>query len=294
MECRNWDSFAGWWSSGAWETRTEFINSVTSSYDNHYRDRRYAYRLCKLNDGGVLYQGVQQELPVTLLDNYWNRGCGGNTALNYIGEWYSSTHADRTFHYKCEQLRPEYILDSCEWSTNFVNNRGETFNYECPNDGVIRTVESIHVDEVDRRWKYECCRIKYSTFLPDDIVSMTCDEPLYYENDYQGGLVIQPSVSSPYFLNGISSIHVHEIDRQFKFRRCKPLNIDSKAYTVVTPLTRAEAGTNWKKSCVGLNGGNSVVVGIESYYDSGKRDRTFIIKCGDLGMLYLIYFYVFI
>jgi hypothetical protein len=282
MSC-GWTGYNNWDSSQKVNLQSDFLAGQYSYHDNGKEDRKYKWKYCKASGESSMQKGSDIVLTGTWYNWSWRRGCGGNTALNYVYSNHDNVKEDRRFGFKCSQINNKYKLDECTWTTNWVNNWDSVLNFECNNNGLVRTVESYHDNgKQDRRWKFECCRLALSDFSDDEITDMDCTEPNYYENDWDGSLNISPTT---YFLNGINSYHNNDKeDRLFRFRRCRPNESDdtSTAFSDTVTLDTTSYDAKWTKSCSGYNNGNSAMVGLESWHSNSKEDRQFKFTCGHL------------
>ena len=63
---------------------------------------------------------------------------------------------DRQWTFSCTSLTSGYRLTDCQWS-GYINYWDAGMNYNCPNDGLIRTITSHHNNgREDRRFRFEC------------------------------------------------------------------------------------------------------------------------------------------
>ena len=151
-----WTGYNNWDSTQVVSLNNEFLSGQSSYHSNSKEDRRYKWEYCRISgQSSGLQTGSDIQLVDTWYDYEWRRGCGGNTALNYLYSWHSNNKEDRQFRFKCSQINYAYTLDQCYWTSNYVNDWDGSLNFECNNNGLIRTAESVHSNsKEDRRWKF--------------------------------------------------------------------------------------------------------------------------------------------
>lgn len=133
----DWDG-----SMNAYDSRV-FFSGAESYHDNHREDRRFKFRYCKPS-GVSVSTSASITLPYTWYDASWERGCGGNTAISKAVSNHDNGREDRRWQFRCTPLPSNYILASCAWTGSYVNEWDAPMNYECPGNGVIRTIKSYH------------------------------------------------------------------------------------------------------------------------------------------------------
>ena len=169
----SYDSSDVWYKSGYY-----LINGMDSYHSNSKEDRIFKMRYCRSSSS--TYRGLSsyQTLPYTDWDDYWIRGCGGNSALYYVYSYHDNGKEDRRFQVRCADVGNNNVqLTDCGWYGYYPGNFDDRINMECPNNGVVRSIESYHDNgSEDRKYKFECCRMIESDVY---IVSMTT-----YTNDF--------------------------------------------------------------------------------------------------------------
>ncbi|XP_060079471.1 hemagglutinin/amebocyte aggregation factor-like [Ylistrum balloti] len=129
-------------------------------------------------------------------DNPMNFSCVGNTTLRHLSSQHSNSHEDRVWSMGCYPAVA--MVYDCQW-TGYVNDFDQPFDYECPGEGFINGVRSIHDNgRCYRRWAFQCCYVN------------DFDQPFDYECPGEG------------FINGVRSIHDNgSEDRRWAFQCCK-------------------------------------------------------------------------
>jgi len=255
----------------------DFLNGQYSYHSNGAEDRRFKWRWCNPTTDTSPQTGSDISLAQTKYDEEWYRGCGGNSALFYASSTHSNHNEDRLWTFKCSAIDNKFMLrpQDCSYS-GYRNNYDAVVNYNCPNNGVIRTIHSIHSNGAeDRRWEFECCRMANNEYTPE---SMTCIEDSNYRNSWDGSAEAD---RVGYFINGQYSYHSNGAeDRRFKWRWCKPA-VSSFAYTEEQTLSKTSHDATWTRSCGDFNDGHAAIIGIEqSTHSNSKEDREWIFKCG--------------
>ena len=159
MNC--WQSdYVNDWDLGmnAYNDQYVFFNGIYSYHEDWRGDRRYKFRYCKPSDLTMTTAG-SINLPTTIYDEEWERGCGGNSALSQAISHHDNGKEDRQWVFRCTPLPQFYRITDCEW-TGYMNEWDGIMNYDCPNDGLLRTIQSYHDNsKEDRRFRFECCRV---------------------------------------------------------------------------------------------------------------------------------------
>eukprot|EP01084_Bolivina_argentea_P016936 31625_1 len=128
---------------------------MESYHDNSKEDRRTTIRYCKTQPSSI---SDKQTLPYTEYDASWKRGCGGGSAIFYAYSVHNNDKEDRKFQFKCAVPSDDFILGSCEWGGYYPINFDGDIDEDCPNNGVMRTIESYHSNShEDRKFRFECC-----------------------------------------------------------------------------------------------------------------------------------------
>merc|ERR1719361_2366202 len=129
-----------------------FMNGVYYSYHNdHHEDRRWKYNYCKPPDKA--YVGNRQQ-PKTGYDSTFTIDCGANGALIGGTSSHNDHHEDREWIWYCGDLdTSKYYLSDCNGWTGWINGWDASFSFYCPNNGVMRAIDSYHDNHhEDRRW----------------------------------------------------------------------------------------------------------------------------------------------
>jgi len=141
----------------------KFLSGMYSYHSNSREDRKFKWKYCEPYSHPQI-SGVSA-LSKTSYDDQWERRCsgrnGGNSALVGATSWHSNYREDRQWKFYCGNVDNKYYLNNayCSW-TNYVNNWDQAVNYNCPSNGIIRTISSYHHNgHEDRRWRFECCRV---------------------------------------------------------------------------------------------------------------------------------------
>lgn len=139
-----------------------FLNGMDSNHENHYEDREFMWRYCRPSSDSTPIEGTQS-LSQTPYDDEWTRSCatinGGNAAMVGAYSTHSNYYEDRLWTWYCGKLDSSFSLTDCGWS-GIVNDWDEDVNFECTNNGLIRSIWSDHDDYYeDRKWNFECCRV---------------------------------------------------------------------------------------------------------------------------------------
>ncbi|KAH9491656.1 hypothetical protein Btru_030606 [Bulinus truncatus] len=125
---------------------------------------------------------------------------------------HNNHHEDRIWNFTCSAPPHGAKLSTCEWS-GYVNQYDQLVNYQCPGEGMICGIESVHDNRhEDRIWSYFCC-------APIGFITHGC-ELTPYVNTYDN--LLNYRVPDDYILRGVDSVHDnHHEDRIFKFDVCK-------------------------------------------------------------------------
>ena len=223
-------------------------------------------------------------LPITNYDEEWERGCGGNAALSRAQSHWSSTTNDRQWTFRCTPLTSNYRMIDCQW-TEYVNEWEGIMNYNCPNDGLLRTVQSIHDNtKEDRRFRFECCRVIENSY---SYPAMTSIKDINFVAAWQHTF---DNRQNAYFLCGQESEHSNQYeDRAFKWKKCKPATGSGAFIEATYNVAVTESDNEWSRSCGCINNGNAAMTGVLSSFDHTIipfRDRLFTFQCGRLVTKY--------
>eukprot|EP01083_Nonionella_stella_P031050 85057_1 len=259
-----WDAPLVWYKSGY------FFNGMESYHDNSKEDRRTTIRYCKTNPSSII---DGQNLPYTEWDASWRRGCGGGSAIYWAYSIHDNGREDRIFAISCGATSNDFILGSCEWRGYYPTNFDGNIHADCPNNGVMRTIESYHSDyHEDRKFKFECCRVYQN---PYNYPSMICSENNFYTNEWDAS---HDAIKGGYFLSGMESYHHNDVeDRRFKWKFCKP---SSGSYIGQEVMDETGYDSTWTKTCNVYNGGNSAMIRAVSHHHNHYEDRRWTFTCG--------------
>ncbi|XP_076468374.1 dermatopontin-like [Babylonia areolata] len=138
--------------------------------------------------------------------------CPANTFLSHVNSMHNNDKEDRVWDLGCAAVPlEEAITQNCAW-TNYVNQYDQPVTYQCPNEGFITGMASVHDNgHEDRRFQFRCCDVAgtllHSCYFTD------------WENDWDG--ILDFIVPSGKILRGVDSFHRNDKeDRRFKFEIC--------------------------------------------------------------------------
>eukprot|EP01083_Nonionella_stella_P145165 454346_1 len=98
----------------------------------------------------------------------WVRICPKNGALTR----FTYTIANDQFDFECAKLFNAFTSTDCAW-TGYLNHFHTDFDLNCPNDGVIRGVDSYKSAQLnDRRFKLFCCALKRQPYVKDSTIQI--------------------------------------------------------------------------------------------------------------------------
>eukprot|EP01083_Nonionella_stella_P128771 390253_1 len=170
MTCQSDSGYQNGWDSTLSVSSTEyFMSGVYSVHSNEKEDRLYKFDWCK-PENNVAFESTQS-LSLTAYDATWTQDCGdlndGDAALMGVYSRHDNGHEDRQFQWKCGLLdSTKYTLGDCVSSSGWENTWDGVLNFECENDGVLRSVTSAHNNDVeDRLFKFECCTVQIKSGL---------------------------------------------------------------------------------------------------------------------------------
>ncbi|CAC5398114.1 unnamed protein product [Mytilus coruscus] len=123
---------------------------------------------------------------------------------------HNNRREDRRWAFECKSTGGQHSY--CSWTSNYVNDWDEFFNYQCSNDGFICGMRSIHHNKKeDRRFMFKCCQISGKTLSE-------CSKT--YRNDFDKPFTV--NVPSGFVIRSVSSTHSNKYeDRQFSWELCK-------------------------------------------------------------------------
>ncbi|XP_059156033.1 dermatopontin-like isoform X1 [Physella acuta] len=160
----------------------------------------------------LTFMTLQCHAWMTEYDQHFKIECPAGQTIKTLESIHDNGKEDRVWNFGCATPPHGAILSACEWS-GYKNSYDQLLEFQCPNDGIITGVESIHDNgHEDRMWGFQCCN-------PDGHVSHAC-EYTPYVNQYDQMLTYR--VPDGMVLRGVTSVHDngHE-DRIFKFDICK-------------------------------------------------------------------------
>lgn len=153
-------------------------------------------------------------------DNDWDRPlsvtCGSRKSINRIYSTHDNGKEDRRWDIECSNLPGVASLlrlrETCSWTSHYVNDWDYPFNYNCPHNGYITGMYSVHDNgKEDRRWKFRCCSLQ-SHHTQD------CLSKMANEWDQQMNFRVPYS----YVLTGVFSYHSNsKEDRLYQYRYCR-------------------------------------------------------------------------
>lgn len=157
---------------------------------------------------------VTSALLVTAVNDYHDPmefSCKDNNTLRHISSHHANNREDRVWSMGCYHGISQVY--NCQW-TDYVNLYDQPFDFECPGEGFINGLRSIHDNgPKDRRWAFQCCKLK-------DHVRHDCRDTGFL-NKYDGDLNYTTTQNNQLF-HGWISVHDngHE-DRIFDFEVCE-------------------------------------------------------------------------
>eukprot|EP00483_Globobulimina_turgida_P010854 UN10875 len=81
---------------------------------------------------------------------------------------------DRRWTFTCGILSSAHKLVNCGW-TGYLNEWDAALNFDCPSNGVIRSIWSRHDNgREDRLWRFECCQ-----FVSNNNVGFSGKAPVF-------------------------------------------------------------------------------------------------------------------
>ncbi|XP_059156038.1 dermatopontin-like [Physella acuta] len=160
----------------------------------------------------LTFMTLQCHAWMTEFDQHFKIECPAQQFVKTLESIHDNGKEDRVWNFGCHILPHSAHVSGCEWS-GYKNNYDELLEFQCPNDGVITGVESIHDNHFeDRKWSFKCCN-------PIGYVTHAC-EFTPYVNQYDQMLTYR--VPDGMVLRGVNSVHSnHNEDRIFKFDICK-------------------------------------------------------------------------
>eukprot|EP01084_Bolivina_argentea_P062101 113555_1 len=180
---------------------SNFINGQYSVHDNNREDRRFKWKWCKPSGISKVYTSEVQ-LDTTAYDEEFVRSCScindGHAALIYAHYTHSDSTEDRIWTFKCGIIHSSYKIVNCGYS-GYLNNYDGVLNYNCPQNGVVRSIWSKHSNsKEDRLWSFECCQIASASSVPTAKISpmdhIDVDQEFKFddENDYDDHIPNSP------------------------------------------------------------------------------------------------------
>ncbi|KAL8591017.1 hypothetical protein ACOMHN_021782 [Nucella lapillus] len=165
---------------------------------------RFALTLCCVSVGALGW--------INNYDQPEHFQCRTGQFLSHINSIHHNHYEDRRWNFGCSPLPlGEAISRNCSW-TGYVNAFDQPLTFQCPADGFITGMDSVHDNHYeDRRFKFQCCQapdaIPHACYFTD------------WENSFDG--ILDFRVPQDKILRGINSYHQnHYEDRRFKFEIC--------------------------------------------------------------------------
>lgn len=154
-------------------------------------------------------------------DNDWDEQLSvtcesSRKSINRIQSIHDNGAEDRRWDIECSDLPGieslRWFRETCSWTSHYVNDWDEAFNYNCPYDGYITGMISIHDNgPEDRRWKFRCCSLQSHH-------TQSCLSKMANEWDQQMNFRVPDS----YVLTGVFSYHSNKKeDRLYQYRYCR-------------------------------------------------------------------------
>jgi len=136
-----------------------FLAGQYSYHSNNREDRKFKWKYCKPDIADSSPLNSKSTMSTTNYDDAWRRGCGTNRALYRAYSTHSNNKEDRQWSFSCATLDNQFALECADY-TWYVNSYDGIVNYNCPGNGLIQGIESVHNnDREDRIWKFKCCRV---------------------------------------------------------------------------------------------------------------------------------------
>jgi len=154
-----------------------FLAGMESNHDNRKGDREFSWTYCRFYSDTIQ---TYIALPETAYQQQWQRDCAaentGDAALIGAISYHDNHHEDRRWTFYCGHLKSGYETYECGWS-NYVNQFDEDVSGKCPNDGIMRGISSYYdVGYEDRRWRFECCRVRSTATNPAQMNAKEADD----------------------------------------------------------------------------------------------------------------------
>ncbi|CAL1540932.1 unnamed protein product, partial [Lymnaea stagnalis] len=92
---------------------------------------------------------------MTQLGTEWTFECPPGTSLKMLLSAPVFQNHDRLWNFTCSATDAKIANATCEWS-DYANDFNKLFNFQCPDDGIIKGIESTY-NGYDRRYKFLCC-----------------------------------------------------------------------------------------------------------------------------------------
>ncbi|XP_060065774.1 hemagglutinin/amebocyte aggregation factor-like [Ylistrum balloti] len=135
-------------------------------------------------------------------DDPMDFSCQGNKTLRHLSSHHSNHHEDRVWSMGCYDAVA--MVHNCQW-TGYVNDFDQPFDFECPGEGFINGVRSIHDNgHEDRRWAFQCCTMQGR-------IRQDCQDTGFV-NSYDGGLSVTTDHNNKNFHGWIS---IHDNDHEY-------------------------------------------------------------------------------
>eukprot|EP01084_Bolivina_argentea_P083135 150530_1 len=140
-----------------------YLCGQDSYHNNGREDRRFKWKRCRPSSGNAWqHWQATQALSQTDWDAEWSKTCAclneGNAAMIKGSSYHDNGREDRVWTFTCGILTNSYKLVNCGWS-GYLNNWDGSLKFDCPSNGVIRSIWSRHDNgREDRQWRFECCQ----------------------------------------------------------------------------------------------------------------------------------------
>lgn len=192
MICEEDDDYDNEWELDSVEGWTDYLfNGMDSYHSNTYQDRKFKWRHCKPSSPhssiGEFIVGGSKSIKLDETDNCgkggtkWRRTCqdinGGHSGIHRIEQTFCNKMEDRRWDIYCGLLDTsahQLDQDSCEWYAadgGWLNWFNDAVDFECPDDGIMRGIESeFWESKDDRRFRIECCKLIDISYSFTDII----------------------------------------------------------------------------------------------------------------------------
>ena len=141
-----------------------FLSGMYSIYDDSDQDRQFKWKYARQSVESSGFVDISVMDSFTSFDATWTVSCSsynnGDSALMGTVSIFSSGYHDRIWQGRCGNLdTSKYSLDNCAY-TGYLSSLQDTINFNCPDNGVVRSIWSQHDNsKQDRLFKFECCHV---------------------------------------------------------------------------------------------------------------------------------------